>query len=320
LSAFDDGLADHDRLVRRIGKPRIKSRMAEEYEETMIATNGITLHVAQDGPEDGPLVLLLHGFPEPWLGWRHQIGPLAGAGFRVLAPDQRGYGRSDKPRRVAAYALDVLAADVLGLIEAAGRQKAALVGHDWGGIVAWWVALRYPDRVERLAVLNAPHPVAFRRSLLHHPAQLVRSWYIFFFQIPRIPEAHFRRRNWRALARALHATSRPGTFTDEDLDRYRRAWAEPGAITAMIHWYRAALRHGPTPPADLRVPVPTLLIWGVRDRFAGRGLAEASLGLCDDGRLEWIEEATHWVQHEEPDRVNRLLLDFLGRHPDGGHP
>jgi pimeloyl-ACP methyl ester carboxylesterase len=280
---------------------------------TTLTTNGVTLHAVHSGPEAGPLVLLLHGFPEFWFGWRHQISALAGAGHRVLAPDQRGYNTSDKPMRVADYALDILAADVIGLIDAAGGgAQAALIGHDWGGIVAWWTALRYPERVERLAVLNAPHPVAFRRYLIRHPTQLLRSWYAFFFQLPGLPEAVFRRANWKALARVLRTTSRPGTFRAEDLERYRQAWSEPGAIRAMIHWYRAALRHRPPPPADLIVSVPTLVIWGVHDTALSRGLAEASLALCRDGRLEWVEEATHWVQHEEPERVNRLLLEFLG--------
>jgi pimeloyl-ACP methyl ester carboxylesterase len=286
--------------------------MAVEPEHARIATNGITLHVARAGPEDGPAVVLLHGFPEPWSCWRHQVGPLAEAGYRVIVPDQRGYNTSDKPPRVADYALDLLAADVIGLIDAAGRAKAAVVGHDWGGVVAWWVALRHPDRVERLAILNAPHPVAFRRLLFRLPAQLLRSWYVFFFQLPRLPEANFRRANWHALARALRTTSRPGTFTDEDLDQYRRAWSEPGAIRSMIHWYRASLRHGPPTPADPKIHVPTLLLWGTGDAFIRRDAAEASLALCDDGRLEWFEGATHWLHHEEPGRVSRLLLDFLG--------
>ena len=229
----------------------------------------------------------------------------------MLAPDQRGYNTSDKPEGVASYALDVLSADVLGLIDAAGWSSASLVGHDWGGIVAWWTALRHPERVDRLAILNAPHPVAFQRHIRAHPSQLLRSWYVFYFQLPGLPEAGFRRRNWRSLCRALETTSRPGTFTEADLDRYRRAWSEPGAIRSMIHWYRAAIRHRPAPPADPRIHVPTLLIWGPDDHFIQREVAEASLALCDHGRLEWIEGATHWVQHEEPDRVNRLLVEFL---------
>jgi pimeloyl-ACP methyl ester carboxylesterase len=284
--------------------------MTSSLRHTTITTNGVTLHVALAGPQDGPAVILLHGFPEPWFCWRHQIGPLAEAGYRILAPDQRGYNTSDKPARVADYGLDVLAADVIGLIDSTGCADAALVGHDWGGIVAWWVALRHPDRVRRLALLNAPHPVAFRRYLFRHPAQLVRSWYAFAFQLPRLPEFNFRKANWRALVQALRTTSRPGTFHEDELELYRRAWSEPGAMTAMIHWYRAAMRHRP-PPADPRVHVPTLMIWGPGDAFLLPGTAEASLALCDEGRLEWIAEATHWVQHEEPGPVNRLLLKFL---------
>jgi epoxide hydrolase 4 len=288
--------------------------MSVEPEDTTVATNGITLHAAQAGPRDGIPVILLHGFPEPWFCWRQQIGPLAEAGCRVLAPDQRGYNTSDKPEAIASYALDVLAADVVGLIDAAGWNSASLVGHDWGGIVAWWTALRHPGRVDRLAILNAPHPVAFQRYIRTHPSQLLRSWYVFYFRLPGLPEAGFRRANWRSLCRALERTSRPGTFTEADLDRYRKAWSEPGAIRSMIHWYRAAMRHRPEPPADPRIHVPTLLIWGPDDRFIGREVAEASLALCDQGRLEWVEGATHWVQHEEPGRVNRLLVNFLAGH------
>jgi pimeloyl-ACP methyl ester carboxylesterase len=278
-----------------------------------IARSGVTLSVAHAGPESGPPVVLLHGFPEPWTCWRHQIDSLAGAGYRVLAPDQRGYGQSDKPPRIADYALGELAADVVGLIEATGRERVALVGHDWGAIVAWWVALHHADRLDRLIILNGPHPLAFHRFVRSHPTQLVRSWYVFFFQLPALPEWNFRRRNWSALTRALRATSRPGTFSDLDLDSYRQAWSEPGALRAMIHWYRAALRHSPKPPADPRVKVPTLLIWGLRDRFLSPGLAEASLAYCDRGRLEAIDDATHWVQHEEPELVNRLMLEFLAK-------
>jgi pimeloyl-ACP methyl ester carboxylesterase len=285
--------------------------MDDRLRHATCSTNGIRLHVVESGPKDGPPVILLHGFPEFWYGWRHQIGPLADAGLRVLAPDQRGYGASEKPESVAAYALDTLADDVAGLIGSTGSPRAAVVGHDWGGIVAWWVAVKHPERVESLAVLNAPHPIAFRRYLRTSPRQLLKSWYTFYFQLPWLPEAMFRRGNWRRLTEALRRTSRPGTFTEADLERYRGAWSEPGAITAMINWYRAAKRYRPVPPPDSRIHVPAMLIWGTRDRFLDRGLAKESLGQCDHGRLEFIEDATPWVQHEEPERVNRSLLDFL---------
>lgn len=285
--------------------------MVENLEESVVLTNGIRLHLVQAGPRDGPPVILLHGFPEPWFTWQKQVGPLAAAGYRVLAPDQRGYNTSDRPDSVSAYALDTLAADVLGLIEANGWAKVRLVGHDWGGVVAWWVATRYPERLEQLVILNAPHPVGFRRFLRSHPRQLLRSWYTFYFQIPRLPEALFRWGNWRLLSRALRRSSRSGTFTEADLDRYRIAWSQPGAIKAMIHWYRAAMRFRPVIPVDLQVRVPTLIIWGKQDRFLDSELARSSAAFCEQGRLEFLETATHWVQHEEPERVNQLLLDFL---------
>jgi pimeloyl-ACP methyl ester carboxylesterase len=277
-----------------------------------LTANGVRLHAVEAGPEDGPLLLLLHGFPEFWYGWRRQIGPLAAAGFRVLAPDQRGYNHSDKPRRVSAYGLDTLVADVMGLIDAAGAEKAFLAGHDWGGAVAWWAGVTHPERIERLALLNIPHPRVMRRTLLRSAEQRRKSSYMFFFQLPGLPERAFSKDGFAFAEKALRRSSRPGTFTDEDLARYREAWGQPGAPRAMIHWYRAALRTQPRRPESPRVRVPALLIWGARDRFLGQEMAQPSVDLCDDGRLELIPEATHWVQHEEPERVNRLLLGFFG--------
>jgi epoxide hydrolase 4 len=276
-----------------------------------IATNGIHLHAVEAGPEGGPLLILLHGFPEFWYGWRRQIEPLAAAGFRVLVPDQRGYDLSDKPKKVAAYGLDVLARDVLGLIDDAGATKACIAGHDWGGVVAWWLGIRYPERIERLALLNIPHPVVMRRALRKSSAQRKKSWYIFFFQLPWLPERAFHAESFAQGVKSLRSSSRPGTFTDADLDRYREAWSQPGAVRSMIHWYRAALRAQPKPPASPRVRVPTLLLWGKKDRFLGSEMAQPSIDLCDDGRLEFVAEASHWIQHEEAERVNRELIGFF---------
>jgi epoxide hydrolase 4 len=277
-----------------------------------VKTNRIILHVVQDGPPDGPPVVLLHGFPEFWYGWRSQIPALVSAGYRVWAPDQRGYNLSDKPKGVGAYDLDQLAADVIGLIDNAGQSKASIVGHDWGGMVAWWLALKYPTRLERLAILNAPHPTAFVRHIRRSPAQLRRSLYAAFFQIPWLPETLLRRNNWRSLVSALRRTSRPETFTDADLDKYREAWSQPGAITAMLNWYRAARRlPAKVKQAPPRNAIPTLVIWGAKDFALGRELAQRSIDLCNDGRVVFLENASHWVQHEEPDRVNTLLQDFL---------
>jgi epoxide hydrolase 4 len=281
-------------------------------EHDRITTNGITLHVAQAGPADGELVVLLHGFPEPWWGWRNQIPALAASGLRVLAPDQRGYNFSDKPQGRGAYRIDTLAQDIVGLIDATGRDRAAVVGHDWGGAVAWWLATYHAHRVRRVAVLNCPHPAVFPRVLRRSPAQLLRSWYMFFFQLPRLPEAMSSRANYALLTRTIRSTARPGTFKEEDFELYRTAWSQPGALTGMLNWYRAAL---PTmlsgPRGGVQVEIPALLVWGARDAFLGRELVQPTMELCRNGRVELLEQATHWLTHEEPEKVNALLTHFL---------
>ena len=271
---------------------------------------GPRLHVAMAGPVDGPLVVLLHGFPEFWYGWRRQIAALAEAGLRVVAPDQRGYNLSDKPAGIAAYRLDTLAADVASLAAALGRERFAVVGHDWGGVVSWQVAARFPERVTRAAILNAPHPATLRPYARRHPSQLTKSWYVAFFQLPALPELALRADGFWALRRVLRRTSRPGAFSDPDFAHYREAWAQPGALTASLNWYRA-LRLGTGGPPAGRVRVPVRVIWGDRDAFLDRGLAEAGAALCDDCEVFHLPGATHWVQHEQPGEVNRLLLDFL---------
>lgn len=280
-------------------------------EHHQIQTNGITLHVVAAGPEDGRLVLLLHGFPEFWYGWRHQIPALVAAGYRVIVPDQRGYNLSDKPKGVASYAWDNMAVDAVGLITAFGRQKAIVVGHDWGANVAWWVGMAYPQHVEKLVVMNVPHPLVFMQTLRSNWRQMLKSWYIFFFQLPFMPEFSLSRRDYAPMVTQVQGSANPGTFTDADMAHYREAWRQPGALTAMINWYRAALRKLPRLNGDPRLSVPTLLIWGKQDRFLSDAMAQPSIDMCDGGRLVMLDEATHWVQHDLPARVNSLLLDFL---------
>jgi epoxide hydrolase 4 len=288
----------------------------EKMESTFFETNGIRLHAMQAGPEGGRLVILLHGFPEFWRGWIHQIEPLASAGYYVLAPDQRGYNLSDKPEDMEAYVLEELGKDIIGLIRAAGRQKAVIIGHDWGGIVAWWLGIHSPDLLEKLVIINAPHPGVMRRTLIYNPGQAIRSSYALFFQLPWIPEAISRNEDWKLVEKALHESSQPGTFSDTDLEYYRESWWRKGAFTAMLNWYRANARIQPDLPEDSRVRVPTLLIWGKKDLALGEYLVEPSLEMCDHGRVEQFEEATHWVQHEEAERVNQLILDFVGEEKD----
>ena len=279
-------------------------------ESVVVATNGISLHTRQAGPEDGPLVVLLHGFPEFWDGWHRQIKPLADAGYRVIAPDQRGYNRSDKPDGVDSYHIEELAADVIGLIDAAGRETAAVAGHDWGAAVAWWLALSYPARIDSLTAVNVPHPTVMEDTLRRNLSQLRKSWYMIAFQFPVLPETIATANNCRVLQRGLTESSRPGTFSATDLRRYREAWTQPGAVTAMINWYRAMGRYRPRPPQQ-QVSVPTLVMWGQQDDFLESRMAAESLDYCDAGQLMTFPSATHWVLHERPEETAEELLAHL---------
>lgn len=286
------------------------SPLPPDLEHQQIHTNGVNLHVVTAGPEDGPPVILLHGFPEFWYGWRHQIAPLAQAGYRVVVPDQRGYNLSDKPSGLAAYNQDVLAQDVLGLMDHFDAPRATLVAHDWGGAVAWRTALQHPARVERLVVLNIPHPVAMARAL-RTPAQLRKSWYIGFFQLPWLPEAMLSRKDYAPLLVLLKRSCRAGAITRDELALYHEAYSQPGALSAMLAWYRAVVRQPPAPPRTRTVDAPTLLIWGKEDKALGWEMAQPSVDLCRDGRLEIIEDAGHFVAMDAPERVNKLILGFL---------
>src|SRR5207245_646862 len=195
----------------------------------------VRLHAIAAGPEDGPVVVLLHGFPEFWYGWHRQIEPLTAAGFRVIIPDQRCYNLSSKPTGVAAYALTELVSDVITIANQLGQEKIFLGGHDWGAAVAWSTALLHPQRIAKLVVLNVPHPSVMRKFLSTRPRQLLRSWYMFFFQLSWLPEIFFSAFNLRIVSRSLLRSSRPGTFSTEDLAQYRAAWSQPGALTGMIY-------------------------------------------------------------------------------------
>ncbi|WP_263784501.1 alpha/beta fold hydrolase [Salinibacter grassmerensis] len=277
-----------------------------------VQTRGVQLHVRVAGPRDGPLVVLLHGFPEFWYGWRRQIPALAEAGYRVVVPDQRGYNRSEAPRAVAAYDLEPLVDDVCAVIDATGHDRASVVGHDWGAMVAWHLAHARPERLRRLAVLNVPHPHVFRETLRTSPAQLLRSTYALFFQVPGLPEWLLGRNDGQGLATMLRWSGHPGTFTEADLAAYRRAWRRPGRLRGMLNWYRAAARRAlrSSPPSGA-IDVPALVVWGAQDIALSRQMAAPSAAMCTDGRLRVLDDATHWVQHDAPTAVNRLLLDHL---------
>ena len=279
-------------------------------EELSFKNGDVGLHAVAAGPDSGPVVMLLHGFPEFWYGWHRQIEPLAAAGFRVIVPDQRGYNLSSKPAGVAAYALTDLVSDVIAIADQLGQEKISIAGHDWGAAVAWSVALLHPQRIAKLAVLNVPHPSVMRRFLSTRPRQVLRSWYMFFFQLPWLPEALFSAFNYRIGARALLRSSRLGTFSDEDLAQYRAAWSQTRAVTAMVNWYRALFRTRAKFP-DKIVRVPTRILWGERDAFLLTEMAHESLRYCANADLLTFANASHWLQHEEPARVSELLIDFF---------
>jgi pimeloyl-ACP methyl ester carboxylesterase len=274
-------------------------------------TGEVSLHYVTAGPEDGDPVVLLHGFPEFWYGWREQIPALQAAGYRVIVPDQRGYNRSDKPSGLDAYTVDTLARDVVGLLAALGYDSARVVGHDWGAGVLWRTVLCHPDCVERAVVMNVPHPAVFRRFLTSEPRQLANSYYRLLWQLPVVPELALRAGGWRGLRWFIDTSNRDDTFTRTDIERYRDAWSRPGAITAMLNWYRALLRRDVEDPPTTAVRVPTLILWGRADPYLMPEMAGASAEYCRNGRLEWFRDATHWLQHEVPGRVNQSLLDFL---------
>ena len=273
--------------------------------------NGIHLHYVTAGA--GPLVVLLHGFPEFWFSWRRQIPALAAAGFRVVAPDLRGYGESDRPAGVQAYRIENLTADMAGLVQHLGEERAHFVGHDWGGVIAWYLPVHYPALVDQLAILNAPHPVLFARALRRLP-QLCRSWYIFWFQVPFLPGALARLSELRMLETMLrHDPVHADAFSAEDIALYKAAMLKPGAFEAAINYYRAMFRRGlGRAPKEFRpIPHPTLVIWGERDRYLGKELLTGLDAWATDLRVERLPDASHWVQNDSAPEVNYFLTRFL---------
>jgi epoxide hydrolase 4 len=274
--------------------------------------NGIRFHVAQAGPMDGPLVILLHGFPEFWFGWRAYIEPLAQAGFRVIVPDQRGYNLTGKPKGAFAYRLDNLADDVVALAQSFGRSRFHLVGHDWGASVGWWTATRHADRIDHLVAINAPHPAIWRQAMTEDPVQRKKSGYVRFMRLPVVPEWLMKAGNFGALAKAFASSTNQAAFGADAMAQYSSAWAQPGALTSMVNWYRALFLQELPRPAPGSIMSPTLMLWGEKDAFASVGLAEASLPLCAAGRLRLFPNASHWTHHDEVDLVRQEILEFLG--------
>jgi pimeloyl-ACP methyl ester carboxylesterase len=275
-----------------------------------MTVNGVRLHVVEAG--SGPPVVLLHGFPEFWYSWRHQLRALAAAGYRAVAPDLRGYNLSDKPPGVRSYRPGELVADVAGLIEQLGAGPAVVVGHDWGGVIAWLLVMRRPELVRGVVAMNAPHPATFMQEL-PHARQLLRSWYMFFFQLPWLPEAVLQFQRFGIVRNTLRwQPVRGEAFTPNNIERYREALSRPGALTAAINYYRAAFRFRHEGERSFRpVRGPALVIWGERDAYLNRHVLDGLPTWAPDARLARLPNASHWVQNDAADEVNRLLVQFL---------
>jgi len=302
----------------------------EHWRHETARVNGVDIHYVTVSPDpdavdhptgDAPLVVCLHGFPEFWYAWRHQLDALAEAGYRVVAPDLRGYNRSSQPAGVDSYGVSELVGDIRGLIEQLGYAQAAVVGHDWGGLLAWELAIREPTLVRQLVVMNAPHPERFQRQLLQSPRQLAKSWYVFLFQLPWVPERLLQAADYRAVETLLADTSTPDAFTDADVRRYKDAMARSGSLSGPINYYRAIARETATrqlrslvpgtASRSARVTAPTLVIWGEDDPALSIKLLDGLDAWVDDLRIERLPNASHWVQADAPQRVNELLVDFL---------
>ena len=286
-------------------------------EHMRIDCGEVTLDCALAGQQGKPLVVLLHGFPESWYSWRHQI-PVLAEHFRVAVPSLRGYGNSDRPAEVGAYSMPRLTGDVRGLIRALGYEDAFVVGHDWGGGIAWAFAIDHPEACRKLVVCNCPHPAVFQQALRSNLRQLLRSWYMFFFQIPRLPEWILTRNHLAALERGFRSMvvrKDREVFSDEDLIEMKRAFASPGAMTAAVNYYRAQFRN---PSAlqryslETRIHCPTLLIWAEDDVALGKELTVGTDALiAAPFAIRYVPHCSHWVQQEQPEVVNEALLAFL---------
>lgn len=280
------------------------------WRESIKTINGLNLHVVEAGEAGQPLLILLHGFPEFWWAWRHQITPLAGAGYHVIVPDMRGYNTSDAPQEVSAYTIDILTADVIALADAFGADRFDLVAHDWGAVISWWVAAKHPDRLKRVVLMDGPHPDVWGKQALKHPTQALKSTYVAFFQLPWVPEAMLGTFDNAGLKAMMRGSAKPDTFEPGALEHYSEAWSHPGSVTAMLNYYRA-LRERPKGDEPARLAPPTLILWAGDDVFLERNVAEAGLALCDQGKLEIIDGASHWLHIEQPERINARVIEWL---------
>lgn len=282
--------------------------MSEALVESSVVANGVRFHYAAQG--DGPMVLMVHGFPERWFSWRHQIPALAAAGYRVVAPDLRGYGLSDKP--ADGYEITNLARDLAGIIAALGEDTATVIGHDWGAALTWEVASRHPGRVSRYAALNCPHPAVMRDALLGSGSQLRKSWYMFMFNLPWLPERLVSRDNAAAIGRLFRTMAvDPTRFTPEVIAQYRESASTPEKVAPMLAYYRAVVRSALAVEPYPKLEQPGLLLWAEEDKVLGTELLAPHSRYARDLRIERIPRCGHFLQQEQPEAVNAHLLRWL---------
>jgi pimeloyl-ACP methyl ester carboxylesterase len=279
-----------------------------------IEANGLSFVVDEAGTGDD-VALCLHGFPESRFSWRHQLPLLAGLGWRAIAPDQRGYGGTSRPRRKADYRIGHLVDDVEALFEAAGAKRRLLIGHDWGAIVAWAFAIERRLPLDGLVIMNVPHPAVFARVIRTSAAQRRRSWYVAFFQLPALPEWAMTRAGARAIGEAFSGMAvDKSRFPPAVTDLYRKNALMPGAMSAMVNYYRANTdlmdRYGKAPAM---IEVPTLMVWGEADTALGLECTEGYGPYVRDLTLERLPGVSHWVQQEAPEAVNAILTAWLAR-------
>lgn len=273
----------------------------------------VRLHYVAQGPDDRPLMLFLHGFPEFWYSWRHQLKEF-GKDYKAVAVDMRGYGDSDKPSGISEYTLNRLGEDVRELIDILGYEKCVLVGHDWGGAVAFYFATKYPNKVQSLIVCNSGHPLALRKYMMSTFSQIIKSWYMFLFLAPILPVLTLRADDLRMIVNVFCGRStgaKPGTFTPEDIEAYKYTFAEYSDLVGPINYYRAALLQSDAVWPKTRLGVRTLMVWGTRDGFLEKKLADLSGQYVDQYSVKYVEGSSHWVQQEEPQQTNSLIRQFL---------
>lgn len=287
--------------------------MIDNVEQQKVDLNGLTFNLVCAGQSDAPLIILLHGFPECWLTWKDQIQPLVDAGYRIIAPDQRGYNLTDKPKSIDDYRIDVLASDVEAIREYSGCKTFHLVGHDWGAAVAWWYGMHYAEKLRSLTVINVPHPSVFEDTLKSSKRQLIKSWYIFFFQIPKLPELLMPLMNFRQLKKSLIDSSNSNSFDNKTLSQLTTAWRQPGATRGMLNWYRAALRR-PVIADNLNISCPVRILWGENDIALSKEMAQLSTQYCDNAELTYYPDGTHWLTHDHPKRVAKEIIRFCDAH------